>query len=162
MAEQLTIPATSHKQQQYDQLIAQIKAMVDGEEDLTANLANIASVLKYGMGFFWVGFYLVKNEELVLGPFQGPVACARISFGKGVCGQAWEKKKIILVPDIEQYPGHIACSSESKSEIVLPVSKNGEVEMVLDVDSQKLNDFDEIDQYNLSKVVLIIRKMLKL
>lgn len=162
MAEQLIIPATSQKQQRYDQLIAQIKAMVDGEEDLTANLANIASVLKYGMGFFWVGFYLVKNEELVLGPFQGPVACARIAFGKGVCGQAWEKKEIILVPDVEQYPGHIACSSESKSEIVLPVSKNGEVEMVLDVDSQKLNDFDEIDQYNLSKVVLIIKKMLKL
>ena len=160
MAEQLIIPTTSNKQQRYDQLLPQIEAMIDGEPDLIANLSNIASVLKYGMGFFWVGFYLVKEEELVLGPFQGPVACTRIAFGKGVCGQAWKSKEIILVPDVDQFPGHIACSSESKSEIVLPVLKDGEVEMVLDVDSRKLNDFNKTDHSQLSRVVKVVEKLL--
>lgn len=160
MAEQLIIPTTSNKQQRYDQLLPQIEAMIDGEPDLIANLSNIASVLKYGMGFFWVGFYLVKEEELVLGPFQGPVACTRIAFGKGGCGQAWKSKEIILVPDVDQFPGHIACSSESKSEIVLPVLKDGEVEMVLDVDSRKLNDFNKTDHSQLSRVVKVVEKLL--
>jgi len=160
MAEQLIISTTSQKQQRYDQLLPQLEALVDGESDLIANLSNIASVLKYGMGFFWVGFYLVKEEEMVLGPFQGPVACTRIPFGKGVCGQAWKNKKIILVPDVEKFPGHIACSSESKSEIVLPVLKDGEVKMVLDVDSQKLNDFDKTDHSQLSRVVKVVGNLL--
>ena len=160
MAEQLIISTTSNKQQRYDQLLPQLEALVDGESDLIANLSNIASVLKYGMDFFWVGFYLVKEEEMVLGPFQGPVACTRIPFGKGVCGKAWKNKKIILVPDVEKFPGHIACSSASKSEIVLPVLKAGEVQMVLDVDSQKLNDFDKTDYSQLSRVVKVVENLL--
>ncbi|MFZ2906182.1 MAG: GAF domain-containing protein [Cyclobacteriaceae bacterium] len=167
MAEELTISTSSDKQERYAMLIPQIHSLVEGEQDLTANLANIAAALKQAMNFFWVGFYLVKNsaqsverQELVLGPFQGPIACTRISFGKGVCGSSWGEKKVILVPDVEEFPGHIACSSASKSEIVLPAFKNGEVALVLDVDSDKLNDFDAVDERELSKVMQLIEKFL--
>ena len=153
MAEELIISQSTDKEQQYQSLIPQIAALISGEEDTIANLANVASALKYGMGFFWVGFYLVKGDELVLGPFQGPIACTRIREGKGVCGQSWEQKKSIIVPDVDQFPGHIACSSESKSEIVIPVLKNGEVIMVLDVDSDRVNDFDEVDKKYLEELV---------
>ena len=131
-------------------------ALVEGETDLIANLANIAAVLKEAFGFFWVGFYLVKENELVLGPFQGPIACTRIQFGKGVCGSSWKEKKTILVPDVDAFPGHIACSSASRSEIVVPGFKNGEVVLVLDVDSDRLNDFDSTDQQNLEQVVKLV------
>src|SRR5688572_4596009 len=131
MAESIEIKGNT-KDEQYTSLITQIKALCEGEKDLTANLANISSALKYGMNFFWVGFYLVKDNELVLGPFQGTIACTRIAFGKGVCGTAWKKKETIVVEDVDKFPGHIACSSLSKSEIVLPVfNKNKEVIAIL-------------------------------
>jgi GAF domain-containing protein len=133
------------KEEQYQLLLPQIYSLVEHEPDLIANLANIAAVLKTAFGFFWVGFYLVKGNELVLGPFQGPVACTRISFGKGVCGTAWKERRTIIVPDVEQFPGHIACSSESKSEIVVPVGDKNEIAGVLDIDSDRLNAFDETD-----------------
>jgi len=156
MAEELIIAASADKQERYNTLLPQVKALTDGEPDLVANLSNIAAALKQTMNFFWVGFYLVKNNELVLGPFQGPIACTRIGFGKGVCGASWKEKKTILVPDVEAFPGHIACSSASKSEIVLPAFKNGEVFLVLDVDSDALNDFDETDQKALEEVMRTI------
>jgi L-methionine (R)-S-oxide reductase len=133
---------------------------VEGEPDTVANLSNIAAALKQTMSFFWVGFYIVKNDQLVLGPFQGPIACTRINFGKGVCGTSWKEKKTILVPNVDEFPGHIACSSASKSEIVLPAFRNGEVALVLDVDSDVLNDFDETDRESLEKVMRIIEKLL--
>jgi L-methionine (R)-S-oxide reductase len=167
MAEELIISSTATKKEKYDALIPQIEALVMGETDTTANLANIAAALKQAMDFFWVGFYIVKEnpmptgrQELVLGPFQGPIACTRINFGKGVCGTSWKEKKIILVPDVDAFPGHIACSSASKSEIVLPAFKNGEVALVLDVDSDKLHDFDEIDEAELAKLMRVIEKLL--
>lgn len=148
------------KKQKYESLLPQIKSLVEGEADLIANLSNIASALKYGMGFFWIGFYFTREKELVLGPFQGPVACTRIAYGKGVCGKAWELKKTVIVEDVDQFPGHIACSSESKSEIVLPAfDKNGKVFMVLDVDSDKLNDFDETDKKYLQNIIKIIEQL---
>lgn len=154
MAEDLTIPKSTVKSERYEALIPQIKGLLHDESNLIANMANICAALKEGMGFFWVGFYLVDSpNELVLGPFQGPVACNRIKKGKGVCGASWEKGEALIVPDVDQFPGHIACSSASKSEIVLPIFKNGEVVSVLDVDSDKLNDFDEIDQRFLSIIV---------
>lgn len=153
MAEELYIAEGTDKQEKYKSLIPQIEALVSGEEDQVANLANTAAALHYGMGFFWVGFYLVKGEELVLGPFQGPIACTRIKKGKGVCGQGWEKAETIIVPNVDQFPGHIACSSESKSEIVVPLIKDGEVIGVLDVDSDELNSFDEVDQEYLERLV---------
>ena len=156
MAEELIIAASADKQERYNTLLPQVKALTDGEPDLVANLSNIAAALKQTMNFFWVGFYLVKNNELVLGPFQGPIACTRIGFGKGVCGASWKEKKTILVPDVEAFPGHIACSSASKTEIVLPAFKNGEVFLVLDVDSDALNDFDETDQKALEEVMRTI------
>lgn len=156
MAEELIISQSTDKEDKYQSLIPQIEALIAGENDLIANLANIAAALKYGMGFFWVGFYLVKDNELVLGPFQGPVACTRIQKGKGVCGKSWQKKRAILVPDVEQFPGHIACSSDSRSEIVLPVIHQDDVKMVLDVDSDKVNDFDAIDERYLGKVTALI------
>src|SRR6187549_2590307 len=143
MAEELKLSSAPDKKTRYDILLPQLEALVSGEKDITANLANIAAALKQAMNFFWVGFYIVKNGQLVLGPFQGPIACTRIDFGKGVCGSAWKEKKTILMPDVEKFPGHIACSSASRSEIVLPAFKNNEVAMVLDIDSDKLNDFDE-------------------
>lgn len=160
MAEELLINDTATKAEKYESLIPQIEALVTGEPDLTANMANIASALKYGMGFFWVGFYLVKGDELVLGPFQGPIACTRIRKGKGVCGTSWAKAETVLVPNVDEFPGHIACSSDSKSEIVLPAFKNGEVALILDVDSDQLNDFDEVDQEHLEKLMRVVEKLI--
>ncbi|MFT6828146.1 MAG: L-methionine (R)-S-oxide reductase [Roseivirga sp.] len=156
MAEELVIAQDLSKKEKYEALIPQIEALVTGEPDLTANLANIAAALKYGMGFFWVGFYLVKKDELVLGPFQGPIACTRIRKGKGVCGTTWTKGETIVVPNVDEFPGHIACSSDSKSEIVLPAFKNGEVALILDVDSDQLNDFDATDAEALERLMRII------
>lgn len=155
MAEDLTI-VKGTKEEQYLNLLPQIKALLHGEKDLIANLANISAALKEQFSFFWVGFYLVKNDELVLGPFQGPVACTRIKRGRGVCGTAWEKGETIIVPDVEQFPGHIACSSLSKSEIVLPLIKEGIVVGVLDVDSEFLNSFDDVDRRYLEDIVNLI------
>lgn len=160
MAEELILSNSTDKQERYSALLPQINSLVGGEPDVVANLSNIAAALKQAMGFFWVGFYIVKNNELVLGPFQGPIACTRIGFGKGVCGAAWKEKKVILVPDVEQFPGHIACSSASKSEIVLPAFKNGEVALVLDVDSDTLNNFDETDAAALQQVMRTIEQFL--
>lgn len=157
MAETLIIPQTTNRQVVYDSLVPQIAALIDGEPDLIANLANIAAALKEAFGFFWIGFYLKKDDQLVLGPFQGPVACTRISFNKGVCGAAYTRQETILVPDVEQFPGHIACSSASKSEIVVPVfDRAGNVAMVLDIDSDQLNDFSEIDQAGLERIARLI------
>lgn len=152
MAEELLITA-SGKEEKYKQLIPQIKALVTGENDEIANMANICAALKYGMNFFWVGFYFVKNNELVLGPFQGPVACTRIAKGKGVCGKAWENKNTIIVDDVDQFPGHIACSSQSKSEIVIPVMKDNNVIGILDVDSDQLASFDKTDEKYLIEIL---------
>lgn len=152
MAEELLITA-SGKEEKYKQLVPQIKALVTGENDEIANMANICAALKYGMNFFWVGFYFVKNNELVLGPFQGPVACTRIAKGKGVCGKAWENKNTIIVDDVDQFPGHIACSSQSKSEIVIPVMKDNNVIGVLDVDSDQLASFDKTDEKYLIEIL---------
>lgn len=160
MAEELIISTSTNKKEKYDVLVPQIEALVTGESDLVANLANIAAALKQTMGFFWVGFYLVKNNQLVLGPFQGPIACTRIDLGKGVCGASWKQKKTILVPNVDEFPGHIACSSASKSEIVLPAFKNSEVALVLDVDSDQLDDFDSDDAAGLEEVMRIIEKLL--
>jgi GAF domain-containing protein len=155
MAEDLQI-ARGSKEQQYRALIPQIKGLVTGEPDLVANLANIAAALKEQFDFFWVGFYLVKDDELVLGPFQGPVACTRISKGRGVCGASWAQANTIIVPDVEKFPGHIACSSISKSEIVVPLFKNNEVWGVLDVDSDQYNSFDETDAQFLQEILALI------
>jgi GAF domain-containing protein len=148
--------ATGSKEEQYEALLPQIKALVEGETDLIANLANITGAIKEQFNFLWIGFYLIKDNELVLGPFQGPIACTRIQKGRGVCGTAWAEEKIIIVPDVEKFPGHIACSSLSKSEIVLPVSKNGVVYGVLDIDSTTLDTFDEIDARFLKQIVEFI------
>jgi len=156
MSEDLQI-AKGSKDEQYLNLLPQIKGLLHGEDDLVANLANICAALKEQFGFFWVGFYLVKNEELVLGPFQGPVACTRIKKGRGVCGAAWERNEILIVPDVEKFPGHIACSSISKSEIVLPIRNNNEVIGVLDVDSELLNHFDQTDANYLEKIIELIQ-----
>lgn len=155
MAEDLTI-AKGNKTEQYETLIPQITALLDGEPDLIANLANTVAALKEQFGWFWVGFYLVKNDELVLAPFQGPVACTRIRKGRGVCGASWAEAKTLIVPDVEKFPGHIACSSLSKSEIVVPVMRNNEVIAVLDVDSDELDSFDETDQHYLEQIISVI------
>jgi len=160
MAENLIIAASTDKAERYQTLLPQVEALTAGEADLTANLANTAAALKQTLNFFWVGFYLVKNNELVLGPFQGPIACTRIAFGKGVCGTSWKEKRIIIVPDVDAFPGHIACSSASKSEIVLPAFKNNEVALVLDVDSDQLNDFDETDANYLGQLMKHIERLL--
>lgn len=160
MAEELIVAQDASKKEQYENLLPQIKGLVTGETDLVANLANIAGALKYGMNFFWVGFYLVKGDELVLGPFQGPIACTRIKKGKGVCGTTWAEGKTIIVEDVEQFPGHIACSSDSKSEIVLPAFKDGEVALILDVDSDQLADFDAVDQEYLEQLMKIVEGLL--
>jgi len=160
MAEELIIASTADKKERYATLLPQIAALVSDEPDFIANLSNIAAALKQTMNFFWVGFYLVKENQLVLGPFQGPIACTRINFGKGVCGTSWKEKKTILVPNVDAFPGHIACSSASKSEIVLPAFKHNEVSLVLDVDSDRLNDFDETDQLALEKLMRIIETIL--
>lgn len=155
MAEDLHI-IKGTKEEQYQTLIPQIKALLEGEPDLVANLANTVAALKEQFGWFWVGFYLVKQVELVLGPFQGPVACTRIRKGRGVCGSCWEQAKTLIVPDVEQFPGHIACSSLSKSEIVVPVIRNQQVIGVLDIDSSELNEFDTTDQQYLEAIVAFI------
>ena len=160
MAETLIIPATTDKKEIYRTLVPQIEALVSGEPDTTANLANIAAALKQTFNFFWVGFYLVKNNQLVLGPFQGPIACTRIDFDKGVCGACYTRRETIIVPDVEQFPGHIACSSDSRSEIVLPAFKNGQVALILDVDSDQLNDFDEQDKEGLEQLMRIVETIL--
>ncbi len=160
MAENLIINPSAGKLEKYSSLIPQIQSLVEGEPDIVANLSNIAAALKQSLNFFWVGFYIVRNRQLVLGPFQGPIACTRIDIGKGVCGTSWKNKETILVPDVDQFPGHIACSSASKSEIVLPAFKNGEVFLVLDVDSDRLNDFDETDAVQLQRVIQIIESFI--
>jgi L-methionine (R)-S-oxide reductase len=155
MAEDLKI-ITGTKAEQYESLIPQIEGLLEGEPDLIANLANIVASLKEQFNWLWVGFYLVKEDELVLAPFQGPVACTRIKIGRGVCGTSWERAETIIVPNVEKFPGHIACSSLSRSEIVVPVIRNNRVIGVLDVDSGELNDFDETDQLYLEKIVALI------
>ena len=155
MAEDLMI-IKGTKQEQYESLIPQIRALIEGEPDLVANLANIAASLKEQFGWFWVGFYLVKNDELVLGPFQGPVACTRIKKGRGVCGSSWAEEKTLIVPDVEKFPGHIACSSLSRSEIVVPLISGNRIHGVLDVDSSELDQFDTTDQLYLEKIVAMI------
>lgn len=153
MAETLLLPHTTERTQLYDSLLPQLEALIAGETDLIANLANIAAALKEAFGFFWVGFYLKKDGQLVLGPFQGPIACTRIAFDKGVCGAAYTRRQTLLVPDVEAFPGHIACSSLSKSEVVVPVfDQTGEVAMVLDVDSDRLADFTEADVAGLEAI----------
>lgn len=153
MAEELKITATS-KEEKYKELVPQVISLISGETDAIANMANISSALKYGMDFFWVGFYLVKNNELVLGPFQGPIACTRITKGKGVCGTSWQKNETIIVEDVEKFPGHIACSSLSKSEIVIPIHNSAnEVVAVLDVDSDQLAAFDKTDEVYLKQIL---------
>ena len=156
MAEDLIIIKTESKEQQYESLVPQIEALLTGEEDVIANLANVAAALKEQFGWLWVGFYLVKGDELVLGPFQGPVACTRIRKGKGVCGKAWEDAKTIIVEDVDLFPGHISCSSASRSEIVLPLFKNGIVAAVLDVDSAELSQFDEVDERYLNEIISFV------
>lgn len=155
MADDLLLTATT-KATRYAELLPQIEALTVGESDLTANLANCAAALKEGLKFFWVGFYLVKNEELVLGPFQGPVACTRIRRGRGVCGSSWARAQTVLVPDVELFPGHIACSSASQSEIVVPILKNQQVVAVLDVDSDLLDGFDADDQAALEELARLV------
>lgn len=176
MAESITVSGFT-KKDQYESLIPQIKALIEGENDSIANLSNIISALKYSMNFFWVGIYFVKSpstaassslersdsplkhKDLVLGPFQGPVACTRIAYGKGVCGKCWELKKTIIVKDVDQFPGHITCSALSRSEIVLPAfNEKGEVFLVLDIDSEHLDNFDETDRTYLEKVMEIITR----
>lgn len=149
-------PRITDKRSRYELLFPQLEALISGEEDLIANLSNIVAALNSGMNFFWVGFYFVKGNDLVLGPFQGPVACTRIAKGKGVCGACWEREETIVVPDVDKFQGHIACSAESKSEIVTPVKKNGQVVMVLDVDSEKLNSFDDVDKMYLEKIANLV------
>ncbi len=157
MAEELNIEASATKEEKYRQLLPQLEALTNGEPDLTANLANIAAALKETFGWWWVGFYLVKQGELVLGPFQGPVACTRIRKGKGVCGTAWEQRKSLLVPDVNAFPGHIACSSLSVSEIVVPVfDAQGEVMGVLDIDSERYDALDATDVEGLEKIAALI------
>lgn len=161
MAETLNLPKTTNRKTIYDALIPQIEALVLGESDLVANLANVSAALKEAFGFFWVGFYITKQNQLVLGPFQGPIACTRIHFDKGVCGACYRQRQTIIVPDVEAFPGHIACSSASKSEIVLPVfNPDGTVAMVLDVDSDQLNDFNQTDAEGLEAITKIISTLL--
>lgn len=155
MAEDLTINKGT-KEDQYIGLVPQIKGLVTGETNQIANLANIAAALKEQFNFFWVGFYLIEGEQLVLGPFQGPVACTRIQYGRGVCGTSWKENKTIIVPNVDEFPGHIACSSLSKSEIVIPIYKNKTIIGILDVDSDELNAFDDIDAQYLTKIVSLL------
>ena len=157
MAEDLTIIHSTDKQEQYQSLIPQIEALLEGETDLVANLANISAALKEQFKWFWVGFYLVKEDQLVLGPFQGPVACTRIGKGKGVCGAAWEQGKTLIVPDVDAFPGHIACSSLSRSEIVIPLYHDNQIVGVLDVDSEELDQFDQTDAKYLEHIIQLLQ-----
>lgn len=161
MAESLAFSKTSDRKQIYEELAPQVESLVAGERDLVANLANVTAVLKEAFGFFWVGFYLKKEEQLVLNAFQGTLACTRIDFDKGVCGHAYTTREIVIVPNVEEFPGHIACSSASKSEIVLPIfDKTGEVFGVLDIDSDRFDDFSEIDAEGLRRIVEIIESFI--
>ena len=155
MAENLLI-STGSKEEKYRELLPQLHALVSTETDFIANLANVAAALKQTFGFFWVGFYIVKGNELVLGPFQGPIACTRIRIGRGVCGTAWKEVRTLIVPDVEQFPGHIACSSDSKSEIVVPMIRQGEVVGVLDIDSDTPDSFDTVDARYLEEICTYI------
>lgn len=155
MADDLLI-ATGSKEKQYAELVPQIEGLLTGESDLVANMANIAAALKAQFGWLWIGFYVIKQDELVLAPFQGPVACTRIKKGRGVCGTAWQQAETLIVPDVEKFPGHIACSSLSKSEIVVPILHNNEVVAVLDADSETYNLFDEVDKEYLEKIVALL------
>ena len=141
------------KEQKYEALVAQAKAMSEAETDEIALMANVAAIIHKTFHFWWTGFYRVVGDELVLGPFQGPLACTRIKFGRGVCGTAWKERRSVVVPDVDEFPGHIACSSASRSEIVVPMFRNGEVFAVLDIDSEKLSTFDETDKVFLEKIV---------
>src|SRR5215207_7278644 len=162
MAESLAFSRTSDRSVVYGEITPQIEALIEGETDLTANLANVAAALKEAFGFFWVGFYLAKDGQLVLGPFQGPVACTRIDFGKGVCGHAYSIAETVVVPNVDEFPGHIACSSDSKSEIVLPIfGGDGTVFGVLDVDSDRLNDFSNADRDGLTRIVNVIERVIR-
>lgn len=156
MAENLFVDDHLSRAEKYAELLPQLRALTEGEPNAIANLANIAAALRSVFGFFWVGFYFVEGEELVLGPFQGPVACTRFPMSKGVCGTAATHQKTILVADVDQFPGHISCSSDSRSEIVVPLLSNGKTRLVLDVDSNKLNDFGEEDQKGLEKLIDLI------
>jgi len=156
MAEDLRIITDISKEEQYLSLIPQIKGLISGEDDQIANLANVAAALKEQFKWFWVGFYLVKGDELVLGPFQGPVACTRIKKGKGVCGASWQQEEVLVVPDVDEFPGHIACASASRSEIVLPVFSGGNVIGVLDVDSEYLSHFDDLDAKYLKEIISLL------
>ncbi|MDU1889045.1 MAG: GAF domain-containing protein [Dysgonomonas sp.] len=156
MAETLYINNNLSKQQTYLSLLPQLQALLEGETDTIANMANISAALKQAFDFFWVGFYIVKGEELVLGPFQGTIACTRIKYGKGVCGTAWKEKQTIVVEDVDQFPGHIACDAASQSEIVIPLFAGETVIAVLDIDSEHLNHFDETDAYYLDQIVKLL------
>lgn len=156
MAEDLTILKVASKEDKYQSIVPQIKTLLSGEDDLIANLGNICAALKEQFNWFWVGFYLIKNEELVLGPFQGPVACTRIKKGRGVCGTSWQKEATIIVPNVDEFPGHIACASASKSEIVLPLYIGGEIKGVLDVDSEYLSHFNEVDSKYLNEILKLL------
>lgn len=160
MSEAIYIPEGVSKEEKYLNLLPQIEALITGEEDIVANMANISAALKEVFNFFWVGFYIVRGKELVLGPFQGPIACTRIGWGKGVCGTVWKEGKTLLVPDVNAFPGHIACNSASQSEIVLPAHKDGQLVLVLDIDSNLLNDFDSTDQHYLEELMRLVEKHL--
>lgn len=160
MAEAVAFSSGAERGTIYNEIVPQIASLLEGEPDVIANLANVAAVLKQAFGFFWVGFYLAKDGELVLGPFQGPLACTRIKFGEGVCGHAYSTRETVIVPDVDQFPGHIACATESRSELVVPIVVSGECVGVLDVDSDKLDDFSQTDADGLGRVVGIIEATL--
>lgn len=159
MAESIALTPNTTRQQRYQELMPQIKAVISDETDLIANLANVSAMLKEGLGFFWIGFYRWNGEELVLGPFQGPLACTRIALGKGVCGSSASAQKTLIVPDVDQFPGHIACSSLSRSEIVVPLVKNGQTQLILDVDSDQADDFSPLDQQYLEELMNLLGEL---
>ena len=156
MTEQINIPHTGVKKEIYEAILPQIEALIGGEKDLIANMANVSAVLKEAFHFLWVGFYLAKEDQLVLGPFQGPIACTRIQYGRGVCGTAWKQQAAIIVPDVDAFPGHITCSSRSRSEIVIPMIADNKVFAVLDIDSELLNRFDKDDLNYLTQICNMI------
>lgn len=161
MAESIVLTEGISREERYQELLPQIQAVIEAEVDLIANLANIAAMLREGLGFFWIGFYRMNEggDELVLGPFQGPLACTRIGMGKGVCGTSAQQQQTLIVPDVDAFPGHIACSSLSKSEIVVPLVAEGQTKLILDVDSAELDDFSEVDQLYLEKVMELLKEL---
>ena len=162
MVESISFTHTTDRRTIYDEIVPQIDSLVGGETDLIANLANVAAVLKEAFGFFWVGFYLKKDGQLVLGPFQGPLACTRIDFDQGVCGHAYTTRETVIVPDVDEFPGHIVCASASRSEIVVPImGSQGEVFGVLDVDSDKLDDFDQTDADGIGQIVRLLERVIR-